>query len=101
MIRPRASVRLKPKARSDLDAIWAYSRERWGMEKANAYARLIARAFDDLAAGSAQSVAVPHIRDGYFRLVAGSHVLFYRLPEPDVIEIVRILHQRMDVARHL
>jgi plasmid stabilization system protein ParE len=29
------------------------------------------------------------------------HVLFYRTRQPDSIEIVRILHERMDPVRHL
>lgn len=40
------------------------------------------------------------IRKGYFKLRTGSHVLFFRVGEND-IEIMRILHQRMDVDRHL
>jgi toxin ParE1/3/4 len=40
------------------------------------------------------------IRPGYRKYPAGSHVLFYRLL-PDGIDIVRILHRRMDFERHL
>jgi toxin ParE1/3/4 len=29
------------------------------------------------------------------------HVIFYRTRQPDIIEIVRILHERMDPVRHL
>ena len=31
----------------------------------------------------------------------GRHLLMYRVLDPDVIEIVRILHDAMDPARHL
>jgi len=40
------------------------------------------------------------IRLGYRKLSVGSHTLYYRLIG-DVIDIVRILHQRMDTDRHL
>ena len=29
------------------------------------------------------------------------HVLFYRVPEPGVIEIVRVLHERMEAQRYI
>jgi toxin ParE1/3/4 len=31
----------------------------------------------------------------------GSHTLYYRIASPEVIEVVRILHQRMDIDQHL
>jgi toxin ParE1/3/4 len=41
------------------------------------------------------------IRAGYRKLAAGSHTLFYRITVEGVIDVVRVLHQRMDVDRHL
>jgi toxin ParE1/3/4 len=29
------------------------------------------------------------------------HVIFYRAIEPDVVEIVRVLHERMEPSRHI
>jgi len=40
------------------------------------------------------------VRAGYQKFPAGSHLLFYPTT-PDEIDIVRILHQRLDVERHL
>jgi len=40
------------------------------------------------------------IRAGYRKAAVGSHVMFYRV-RADVVEIVRILHRNMDVARHI
>jgi plasmid stabilization system protein ParE len=31
----------------------------------------------------------------------GSHTLYYRIASADLIDVVRILHQRMDVDQHL
>jgi toxin ParE1/3/4 len=55
----------------------------------------------DLAAGRKQGRSAAHIRPGYSCCRAGSHVLFYRAGDAGMIEIVRVLHQRMDVERHL
>ena len=40
------------------------------------------------------------LRHGYFRYLVGSHAVFYRMVTAG-IEIVPILHQRMDFDRHL
>ncbi|WP_239511281.1 type II toxin-antitoxin system RelE/ParE family toxin [Burkholderia sp. JP2-270] len=40
------------------------------------------------------------VRDGYFRYAAGSHVVFYRETD-DALDVIRALHQRMDIERHL
>jgi len=40
------------------------------------------------------------IRAGYRKIPSGSHVLFYRLID-NGIDVVRILHERMDYERHI
>ncbi|KAB7785911.1 type II toxin-antitoxin system RelE/ParE family toxin [Methylorubrum populi] len=95
------SVRLSPRARTDLSRIWDDSAERWGADQADHYVRLLAGGFDRLAEGSARGRRADAIRKGYFRLSVGSHVLFYRRGAEGGIEIIRILHQRMDFKRHL
>jgi toxin ParE1/3/4 len=92
---------LTPRARRDLSEIWDYSATQWGTAQADRYIRLIASACAALAAGRAKGRSAEAIRPGYFRQTVGSHVLFYRAGKRGSIEIVRILHQRMDVERHL
>jgi toxin ParE1/3/4 len=41
------------------------------------------------------------VRAGCRKLAVGSHLMFHRVRDDGVIDIVRILHRRMDVARHL
>ncbi|TWS22632.1 type II toxin-antitoxin system RelE/ParE family toxin [Tsukamurella sputi] len=40
------------------------------------------------------------IRDGYRRYTVGSHLIFYRA-RSEGVDVVRVLHQRMDPTRHL
>lgn len=95
------AVTLSPKARADLDGIWDYTAERWDADQADRYIRQLAKAFADIADGSIPGRAANDIREGYFKLPVGSHVVFYRhAPAGDVV-VIRVLHQRMDVARHL
>ena len=46
------------------------------------------------------SRSAENIRQGYRKVAVGSHVLFFRM-QSGVVEIIRILHQSMDVGRHL
>jgi len=41
------------------------------------------------------------IRSGYRKLNAGRHLIFYRQTPTDRVEIVRVLHGRMDVETRL
>lgn len=41
------------------------------------------------------------IRKGYRKVSVGSHFLYFNSNDAGQIIIVRILHQRMDVAKHL
>ncbi|MEH3118703.1 MAG: type II toxin-antitoxin system RelE/ParE family toxin [Methylorubrum populi] len=95
------SVRLSPRTRADLGRLWDDSAERWGVDQADRSVRLLAVSFDKLAEGSAPGRRADEIRKGYFRLSVGSHVLFYRPGADGGIELIRILHQRMDFKRHL
>jgi toxin ParE1/3/4 len=92
---------LSPCARGDLSEIWDYSAAQWGAAQADRYIRLIAAACAVLAAGRITGRSADAIRSGYLRHAIGSHVLFYRTHESGGIEIVRVLHRRMDIERHL
>jgi toxin ParE1/3/4 len=92
---------LAPRAKLDLGDIWAYTAEHWGVEQADRYVRQLTTACADVASGRSVGHSIEHIRAGYFRYPAGSHVLFYRRGGGGGIEVIRILHQRMDVGRHL
>lgn len=92
---------VSPAAQADLDQIWDYTSDRWGPNQAEQYLREIQRAIERAAANPHIGQACDEVRPGYRKLSAGSHLLFYRIATGDVVDIVRILHQRMDVDRHL
>jgi toxin ParE1/3/4 len=92
---------LSPAAQADLDQIWDYTYDHWGVDRADDYLRELQRAVNSRADNPGIGRACDEIRPGYRKLAAGSHTLFYRVPEDDVVDVVRILHQRMDVDRHL
>jgi toxin ParE1/3/4 len=53
-----------------------------------------------LASDPLRGRACDEIRPGYRKGHAGSHVIFYRV-EDRRIDVVRIVHRRMDFERHL
>ena len=91
---------LTPAAQADLSEIWDYTAERWGEAQAERYTRDIQVTCEGLSSGALMGLPVEHIRAGYRKVGVGSHVIYFRERE-GILEIVRILHRRMDVARHL
>ena len=89
-----------PKARQDVEDIWSYSVEQFGIEKAESYLRDIQRACETVAKNPRRGVGCDHIRAGYRKVSVGSHVVFYRVVERSVI-VVRVLRQRMDFESRL
>lgn len=91
---------LSPRARADLDAIWDYTARTWDANQAERYIRLIQTAVERIAADPELATRCDEIRPGYRRFRTGSHVLFCRATA-EALEIIRILHERMDVERHI
>jgi toxin ParE1/3/4 len=95
-----ARLVLSPRAIKDLDAIWAFTDERWGASQAITYLSSIESAVVQISESPQRGRSIDFVRKGYFTYPVGSHRLFYRLAT-DGVEIMRILHQRMDIKRHL
>ena len=95
-----AEYRLSPRAQRDLDAVFDYTMAQWGLPQAMRYTDLIEGTCADLAEAPQQAQGCAHIRPAYRRRSVEQHVIYFRLTSYGVA-IVRILHQRMDTARHL
>ncbi len=92
--------RLSPRAQRDLDALFDYTVAEWGAAQALRYIDLIEEACAHLAEAPLQAQDCGHIRPGYRRRGVGQHAIYFR-PTRYGLAVVRILHQRMDVGRHL
>jgi toxin ParE1/3/4 len=87
---------LSPRAQADLNEIWKYTETHWSAAQAERYIRGIQTAIEAVAANPRRGRACDDIRPGYMKVVTGSHVVFYRLVDGG-IDVVRVLHQRMDI----
>lgn len=95
-----SQYRLTPAAQRDLSSIWDFTEDRWGISQAEKYIREIQAVVERVAEDSDRGRVREGIREGYRSCAVGSHVVFYLL-RASHIEVVRILHQRMDFGRHL
>ncbi|MEJ5902616.1 type II toxin-antitoxin system RelE/ParE family toxin [Ochrobactrum teleogrylli] len=90
---------LTPLAEADLEDIWVYTLREWSLEQANSYITDVMDAFEGLTDGSKRG-RLTDIRPGYLKYAVGSHVIYFREHENTLL-VVRILHGRMDVGRHM
>ena len=88
-----------PAAISDLNGIWDYSAERWGLDQADLYIDELRDACRALASGHKHGRPV-ELRSGYLCILAGSHVIYYQ-DRDNRISVIRVLHSRMNVDRNL
>jgi toxin ParE1/3/4 len=61
---------------------------------------MLQRAIETVAEEPRRGRSCDEIRGGYRKYTAGSHILFYRVVDVG-IDVMRILHGRMDFERHL
>lgn len=92
-------VTFSPAAIADIDGIWDYTAETWGVDQANHYTDDIRDTCNDLAAGNKQG-RTADIRDGYLKYSVGKHFVFF-VRTGGGIAVIRVLHQQMDTKRHL
>ena len=92
--------RLTPAAERDLEEIWRYTRQKWGVEQAHRYIDVLTEAFAVLADSPKSAPACDHIRAGYRYRSVERHVVYFKIA-PYGIAVVRVLHERMDAPRHL
>ena len=87
-------------ARSDLNGIAQYTLEKWGRAQLLDYIGGLLDTLDQIAEKPELGKSVPKIPVRFVRVPYRSHFVFYTLAGGKV-RITRILHQSMDVARHI
>ena len=95
-----ADVHLSPRAETDLAEIADYTIETFGVGQARRYRDDLDACFRNLARNPRLGRSVEWLAPGLRRFEHRSHVVFYAEHGGGVL-IVRVLHVRMDVARHL
>jgi toxin ParE1/3/4 len=91
---------LTEKAKADLKSIAVYTKNTWGREQRNRYLSMLDKAFYDLADNQLKGTECGYLREGYRKFHIGKHFIFYHDIDFGLVEIVRILHERMDIEAH-
>jgi toxin ParE1/3/4 len=94
-------------AKRDIVEVLRFTRRRWGDGQAREYAALIGEALVAIATNPEVGKARQDIRPGVFayRLRQlgrpARHIVFYRLGDSGVVEVVRVLHEAMNFEQQL
>ena len=93
---------ISKQAEIDLENIWLYTFEEWSIEQADYYFDLIMNEIEYISENPKSGKDYNEIRKAYFRSRVKSHFIFYRINfKEENIEIIRILHQQMDIESHI
>ncbi len=93
-------VLVLPSAEADLDDIAIYTKARWSREQARRYVTALRQDMEALARFPSMHPAYESQIGQFRKLGSGEHLIFYMVGE-STVEVVRILHNRMDVAEVL
>ena len=96
-----AKVILRQKAIDDLNDIWYYTFKKWSEQQADKYYATIKIAC--LRIGENPEVGKEYygISKNLLGLKSGKHIIFYKSLSESEIEVIRIIHERMDLKYRL
>lgn len=92
---------ISEKAIEDINNIWIYTAENWSVEQADRYYNLIYDEIEYIVKDFEMARDFGKIRKSYKYSKVKSHLIFFKKDEMNEIEVVRVLHERMDIENRL
>lgn len=89
------------KAVEDLSQIWDYTVNKWSDNQADVYYNLIIETCREIAVNPNLGKDYSIVSEHMYGIRTGIHIIFYRILETSDIEIIRILHEQMDLKNLL
>jgi len=96
-----AKVILRKEAIDDLNNIWKYTFEKWSENQADKYYEMLKLACKEIGKNPEIGKVYNKITKNLLGLHSGRHIIFYQLITQSEIEIIRVLHERMDLKNRL
>ena len=96
-----ANVILRQEAINDLNDIWFYTFDEWSEKQADKYYAALEFACKQIGKNPTLGKEYEGISKNLLGLRTGMHIIFYQVISKDRIEVVRILHERMDLKNRL
>jgi toxin ParE1/3/4 len=92
---------ISEKAIEDINKIWNYTVENWSIEQADRYYNLIYDEIEYIVWNFELAHDFSKIRKSYKYSKVKSHLIFFKKDKNNEIEIVRVLHERMNIENRL
>ncbi|ASB49143.1 type II toxin-antitoxin system RelE/ParE family toxin [Alkalitalea saponilacus] len=96
-----AKVILRRKAIEDLNDIWNYTFEKWSENQADKYYSSLEAACKEIGENPNIGREFSAIRSNLLGFKSGKHIIFYQWISANKIEVIRILHETMDLKNRL
>lgn len=96
-----AEVFFRQAAIDDLNDIWVYTSKEWSEQQADKYYAAIEFACTQIGNNPELGKEYDGISKNLLGLRTGKHIIFYQVVSNDRIDVVRILHERMDLINRL
>lgn len=90
---------LSRQAIKDLTEIWIYTCSTWSDIQADKYYELLTGAFVTISNNPDLGKSYDDVSIGLLGIRVGQHLIFYRMSKENQIQILRVLHVRMDLIR--
>lgn len=92
---------ISEKALEDINNIWIYTAENWSVEQANRYYNQIIDEIEYIVDNFDMARDFGKIRKSYRYSKVKSHLIFFKKDKTNEIEVIRVLHERMDIENRL
>jgi len=92
---------ISEKAVEDINNIWIYTAENWSVAQADRYYNLIYDEIEYIVNNFDMARDFGEIRKSYKCSKVKSHLIFFKKDKMNEIEVVRVLHEKMDVESRL
>lgn len=96
-----AKYNLTNKAIEDLAKIQNYTFEQWSEQQADNYYEMIIANCKEIANNPKLGKNYDGVTQNLLGLMTNKHIIFYRTIEEKLLEITRILHERMDLKNRI
>ena len=96
-----AKYELTNKAIDDLTEIWEYTEDKWSEQQANRYFKSLITTCKKIANNPDIGKEYAEIKRNLLGLKSGKHIIFYHLVSENTIEVIRIIHEQMDLKNRM
>ena len=85
----------------DLNDTWLYTFNKWSEKQADKYYESLEHVCNQIASNPDIGKEYEEIGNNLLGFRSGKHIIFYHVLNKHEIEIIRILHERMDLINQL